>query len=402
MIKIKGIRYTQESFVERVKELVGDEYIVIGKYTNSKEKIEMKHNKKNCNKIFSVRANHFLNDNVRCPYCSKKRNIPKGINRNKKTNYSKERVEYIIDLYTNQNKSTREIQKIVNIDRRTISKILRENNISLNGNTEKHKKIKDDVYIKLFKEKHVNPKISYKELADKYNVPYRTISKRKYLLDQIKYDSRSKYTLDVNYFRKIETQDQAYILGFLMADGSVNKTKKLIYDKTNKLCINISMKDIEILEYIKKELKSNSPIIEYMPSEKTYGNNKMCKLNIYSIVICKHLEEYGIVPNKTGKEVIPKLHKNLIRHFIRGFFDGDGISLNNGLIGFCSNQNFLIDLKNHLVKELDLKENCTIKKDNRNKNIYYLNILTKDDCKKIKDYIYKDAKFYLKRKFENF
>ena len=44
------------------------------------------------------------------------------------------------------------------------------------------------------------------------------------------------------------------------------------------------------------------------------------------------LAKYGIIPRKTGHEFLPidEIPDNLIRHFIRGFFDGDGTYV------FCS------------------------------------------------------------------
>ena len=59
------------------------------------------------------------------------------------------------------------------------------------------------------------------------------------------------YTLDEKYFDKIDSQNKAYILGFIYADGSINKG-----------CLNITLsnKDVEILEFIKDELKYSGKI----------------------------------------------------------------------------------------------------------------------------------------------
>ena len=62
----KHKKKTTESFKKEVKELVGEEYSVLGEYSNNKQKLKMRHNK--CNKIFEMRPNDFLYGH-RCPYC---------------------------------------------------------------------------------------------------------------------------------------------------------------------------------------------------------------------------------------------------------------------------------------------------------------------------------------------
>ena len=48
-------------------DLVGDEYSVLGEYTNAITKIKVRHN--TCGYEYNVRRNHFLNGR-RCPNCS--------------------------------------------------------------------------------------------------------------------------------------------------------------------------------------------------------------------------------------------------------------------------------------------------------------------------------------------
>ncbi|MBP1931957.1 hypothetical protein [Ammoniphilus resinae] len=59
-------RRTHEQFLEEVKQLVGDEYTVIGKYSSVKEKVFMQHNQ--CGYKYSVTPSHFLGG-TRCPNC---------------------------------------------------------------------------------------------------------------------------------------------------------------------------------------------------------------------------------------------------------------------------------------------------------------------------------------------
>jgi Zn ribbon nucleic-acid-binding protein len=61
------LKNTHESFIFAVKELVGNEYTVIGEYTIGRNKIKMRHNV--CNSEYDVRASHFLSGS-RCPICN--------------------------------------------------------------------------------------------------------------------------------------------------------------------------------------------------------------------------------------------------------------------------------------------------------------------------------------------
>jgi hypothetical protein len=68
-------RKSHEEFLNEVKSLVGDEYEVLSKYNQCRDKILIRHNK--CNNLSWISAKHFLYDGTRCPAC----NTSKGENR---------------------------------------------------------------------------------------------------------------------------------------------------------------------------------------------------------------------------------------------------------------------------------------------------------------------------------
>ena len=65
---ISKLRRTQEEFVDEVRGLVGEEYVVLGEYVNSNTKVPMRHEV--CGKDFDMRPSQFLNRGTRCPHCS--------------------------------------------------------------------------------------------------------------------------------------------------------------------------------------------------------------------------------------------------------------------------------------------------------------------------------------------
>lgn len=86
----KAKRKTNDQFKQDVFDLVGNEYVFLDKYVNTRTKLRVKHSK--CNNIYKVTPNAFLRGS-RCPYCS---------NNAKKTNedFKQEVFDLVGDEYT--------------------------------------------------------------------------------------------------------------------------------------------------------------------------------------------------------------------------------------------------------------------------------------------------------------
>ena len=114
--------------------------------------------------------------------------------------------------------------------------------------------------------------------------------------------------------------------------------------------------------------------------------------------MCEALMSLGITPNKTGKESFPRvIPDNLKRHFIRGIFDGDGITNTTRYrSGFVGGRELLEDIRDNIgANHLRLYKSKT-KTPNGN-NIYYF-LGGKKFSRMLYDYMYVDATVYLKRK----
>ena len=218
----------------------------------------------------------------------------------------------------------------------------------------------------------------------------------------------TKYEKDENYFEKIDTEEKAYILGFLATDGCIGKS-----GSSKRIKITLNYKDYELLNRIAKEFKSEIPIREYNISTKlpqgTFCNSRVCEINICSNKICEDLEKYGIHQNKTynmliNLELIPN---NLIRHFVRGVIDGDGsfgIYCNDNLtkisydaFRLTGNKYFLEQIKN--IMEMSIPGLILKEKENGN-GISELYLNSKTYFIDIQNYLYNDSCFYLKRKYD--
>lgn len=184
-----------------------------------------------------------------------------------------------------------------------------------------------------------------------------------------------------DYFDDINSQDKAYFLGLIVADGNVSIVN-------NQYCLkfHISIKDKEIIDKFLDTINcSNKASIK--------NNGSSYYVSLTSVHMCKRLIELGVIPNKTGREYIPlDIPKGLISHFIRGVFDGDGITdISKKRSGFVGSVNII----NSIMKCLD--ENLTIFQAGKsNKVVYFLG--GKKFSKKLYNYLYQDAEIWLERK----
>ena len=205
-----------------------------------------------------------------------------------------------------------------------------------------------------------------------------------------------KYNLNENYFEKINSNNKAYILGFIYADGCVYK---------NYLRIWLSDKDIEILEFIKLELNYEGKIYNHYSKIK---NKKYVGLSISSKKIVNDLIKLGVIRNKTylSKE-LPVYDKKYEGTFLRGFFDGDGSIYSNNNRGydeyticFSNNISVLNQIKNILINyEIS---SCNIRHRYNSDESCMLEIRGNINIEKICKLLYSDGEFYLKRKEERF
>ena len=216
--------------------------------------------------------------------------------------------------------------------------------------------------------------------------------------------SRGKYkkqtVLNEHYFENINNEHKAYWLGFLFADGSVTyKSENSCYIK-----LELNHKDKYIIEKFAKDIKTDS-VHDY-----DYGKKHNAELIVYSKIMAEDLSKYGIVPRKTYKNnYIPKIDKNFIRHFIRGYFDGDGCisltkpkdqNISRAVLSFCADYTLAIELQK-LLKSINVNCNIIDMKKYGN-DIYSVRIVGNSNIIKMFNYMYKDSSVYLIRKYDKF
>lgn len=205
--------------------------------------------------------------------------------------------------------------------------------------------------------RYTEHKHSLRGLAEHYNTGRMTI--KKYLIDNhVKIDSNRRdrrYKLTDCIFNKVNTQDTAYWLGFLYADGCVIENNKVIQ-------LNLSEKDMLHVETFRDFVGSTHPIRIQAAVESGFAGGSMCKIAFRSEKMYNDLVKLGCTPRKTNDIRIPfnKIPKGLVRHFIRGYFDGDGcvhVRKDTGktTVCFAGNYLFLEDIKSYFSQLVDSK-----------------------------------------------
>ena len=125
----------------------------------------------------------------------------------------------------------------------------------------------------------------------------------------------------IDFFKQIDTEEKAYWLGFIAADGNIAKDFS---------CCSIELKQNDF-EHLQKFAKCFDDYYTVKKCERKYPSVKIS-------ITCKHccydLQQYGITPNKslTLQVATDKIPPDLQIHYIRGYFDGDGSI-------FCSHPN---------------------------------------------------------------
>ena len=227
---------------------------------------------------------------------------------------------------------------------------------------------------------------------------------------------RRRYTVDDTYFDKIDTQDKAYYFGLLYADGCN-------YEDSGLIKIDLIEKDVELLQTFANDIKYTGEIKHYYTDiekifsddDRVYKCQPMTRLSFRSKRISEQLAIKGCVSNKSAIGLFPKediIPNDLLRHFIRGYMDGNGGSSfwidnkNTGHKKFQIHCCGTTDIINNLSDIFKCKFNCkpatTKRFEDRDNNNLQLCIDGNKVVCKILDWLYSDATVYMQRKYEKY
>lgn len=126
-------------------------------------------------------------------------------------------------------------------------------------------------------------------------------------INKISQAKRFNPNLKEDYFLNIDSDEKAYWLGWILTDGGISN---------NHLEITLQIKDIHILEMLSNDLGVTSHGLRIY--------NEYVRFSIGSVIMCKQLAQYGVIPNKTKTLKFPDIDSKYTTALIRGMFEGDG------------------------------------------------------------------------------
>lgn len=229
-----------------------------------------------------------------------------------------------------------------------------------------------------------------------------TKNMKRYSLKISKNGGSRIYSFNEHIFDTIDTEEKAYWLGFLEADGYNHESHKCV-------AIRLSYDDYHHLEKFKEFVQYTGPIYTFerlTPTSKTL--KKYCELNLCSVIFSETLAKLGCIQGKTYTLEFPSISEHLIPAFIRGYFDGDGcISIgkihrrnkeeSTYQLTFTGRVEFISVINNYINKETQHLSKLHVCTGNFAKNLHYTG---RKICIKILHYIYKNANIYLDRKYQ--
>jgi len=270
-----------------------------------------------------------------------------------------------------------------------------------------------------------------KEICSLYEKGFSTVDIAKMFKDKVKADKTvanvlrefgvevgtagsNSFILNESFFENIDTEQKAYYLGFIYADGNVRVTNRGLWLFQMELEAN----DAYILEQLVEALQSKKKVkdfankeVYYLPSslniirrEGRFDDDKYRSkvshtrsIHIYSKKIYDDLAKWGVNERKTFSLSFPNnLPDHLTRHFIRGYFDGDGSFTDSGCpkYVFYGQPEFLEGIHQALKKSLGVNDVTVFHKS----TVSMLTYGSKKDVLNIFHYLYDDTNHYLTRK----
>jgi hypothetical protein len=234
------------------------------------------------------------------------------------------------------------------------------------------------------------------DIAKDYNVEYYIITK--ILLDNgIIIDQsliKRKFSVNDNYFDKIDTEDKAYWLGFLYGDGCIGKTR---------VGLGLKESDLSHIEKFANALDYNGTItlVEKIMRNKSFYSHRV---SISSRRLAQKLREFGCYSRKTFILRPPKLNINLERHFWRGLVDADGsLYYGNKSLGIhLLGTKYILDGFIQFLYRNDYKHNINTRRISHLKHdrILQVSVLGNNRARWIVNLLYNNSKIYLDRKYD--
>jgi len=190
----------------------------------------------------------------------------------------------------------------------------------------------------------------------------------------------------LTHFKAIESEDAAYWLGFLTADGCVTDS--------GVIALGLSSIDVSHLEKFKDFTGTTNKINNYRNKR---SNSDYSMVRFRNKGMAADLATYGIIPRKTGRcKYYYGIRSDLERHYCRGLVDGDGFISANGDIGICGDVDVVQGFSSYCQKICDVR--CGVKKVKGQSDSFRNYVVSDYNARDIIHDLYRDCSIFLNRK----
>ena len=209
--------------------------------------------------------------------------------------------------------------------------------------------------------------------------------------------SAKNRTLNEHFFETIDSEEKAYFLGLLFADGNITNDTSRKRNPTIRLQLKLS--DQKLIEDFRKTI-NGSGAITYDKREK----KEAACFSFRSKIMADDLSKYGIIPNKTYlTKHLPEIPNEFLKDFLRGLLDGDG-----SIYQETKSKKFRIDFCSYhqsICQEFRTLCNTFLDKENTNTianygTAYHIRFNDQNSVKQLATVLYKGNKVALARKYE--
>lgn len=246
--------------------------------------------------------------------------------------------------------------------------------------------------LELAEKEYANSSIGIREISKKYGFQRQVFTgwllAKGYTIE----NKRATKSCDIYFFDAIDTEEKAYWLGFLFADGAITQHKH-----SYNVELSLKLGDKKHVEKFAKAVKK-----DYVNSNSTYR----CRCILGSKHMFEVLSSYGCTPRKSLTLKFPDItmfkYDHLIRHFIRGYIDGDGcLSFSDknhttAYVSILGTEDFLNGIQKIYGSNKKLHLN------NKNNNVTKVLSFSGKKAFDFINYLYKDSTIYLDRKYKKY
>jgi hypothetical protein len=297
-------------------------------------------------------------------------------------------IDRCIEEYKN-GESLRSICKCTGVNRAILTNIVVYNGIGIRGGKSTPNVGKGTIseYIHMY-----NRGMSTIDIEKNYGISREFLS---YVLRKegiaIRIDGRL-YTDNPTAFSAIDDEMSAYVLGFFYADASIESN-----GKRHNVDITLAYRDYDHLCRIRDWI-SPDRVVKKRNAICNGKNYPACRLIVCSKTIVDNLIVLGCTPKKSPTLMFPtekQVPKNLLRHFMRGYLDGDGS------VGNYKQPSVVLDgTMDFLTKYFGVlsEYGVTMPKVTKPSGCYHVSKGGRNQLRIIHRFLYEDSHIHLERK----